>query len=145
MRTETKEVVTYIASDGKEFLSQNECEIYEKNVIEVKSKIKYYHSICSPDLTEGRGYYGAIYFAVYDTTYCPFERALKYMIDKYGSPIAYVMGCSPMRNWSVPKECTEQEFIGKAGTRVGDYNYKAEQIFISQKEVDGFPKPIWVA
>lgn len=144
MNIETKIIITYIATDGKEFLTENECKIYEETVVKVKSQVKYYHSICSPDLTEGRGYYGSIYFAVYDPSYCPFERALKYMIDKYGSPIAYVQGCSPMRAWSVPKECSEKDFIAKNGTRVGDYDYKAEQIFISQTEIEGFPKAIWV-
>lgn len=145
MQTLKKEIEVFVAKDGKEFLSQTECENYEKNVLELKSKIKYFHSFCCPDLTEGRGFYRKIYFAVLEKDYCHFERALKYMIDKYKSPIEYVQGVAPMRNWSVPKECTEKDFIDMQKPKVGDYYHYSEQIFISEIEIDGMPKPIWVS
>ena len=50
-----KEIEVFVAKDGKEFLIKSECENYEKNVLEIKSNIKYLRSRCCPDLTEGRG------------------------------------------------------------------------------------------
>lgn len=144
MQTIKKEIKVFLADDGKEFLSEKECKDYEDNILGLKKKIKYYKSTCCPDLTEGRGYYLHVYFAVLDSNYCSFERALKYMIDKYGSPIAYVQGCSPMPNWFVPKESTEEEFNKAETSKVGDYSNKSEQVFISQKELIGFTAPIWI-
>ena len=140
-----KEIEVFVAKDGKEFLIKSECENYEKNVLEIKSNIKYFRSCCCPDLTEGRGWYRNIYFAVLEKNYCHFERALKYMIDKYKSPIEYVQGVAPMPNWSVPKECTEQEFIDMSKPKVGDYYHYSEQVFISEEKVEGMPEPIWVS
>lgn len=145
MEKVVKQIETFIAKDGKEFLKEAECVAYEKNVLELKSKIKYYYSFCNPDLTEGRGFYSKIYFAVLDKQYCHFERALKYMIDKYKSPIDYVMGCSPMTNWTVPKECGEIDYLENKKPRVGDYFHNSEQIFISEIEIEGFSLPIWVS
>ena len=55
---ETKEITktVYIANDGKEFLSKEECEKYEKFVKEILSNIKYFCIGCHPDLTE-TGYF----------------------------------------------------------------------------------------
>ena len=86
-----------------------------------------------------------MYFAVLEKNYCHFERALKYMIDKYKSPIEYVQGVAPMPNWSVPKECTEQEFIDMSKPKVGNYYHYSEQVFISEEKVEGMPEPIWVS
>ena len=51
---ETKEVTktVYIADDGKEFLTKEDCEKHEKFVKEILSRIKYFCIRCHPDLTE---------------------------------------------------------------------------------------------
>lgn len=145
MKQLKKEIEVFIAYDGKEFLTNKECEHYEKNVLEIKSNIKYFRSFCCPDLMGGRGWYRNVYFAVLEKNYCHFERALKYMIDKYKSPIEYVMGVTPMPNWSIPKECTEEEFIDMSKPKIDNYSHYSEQVFISEIKVEGMPEPIWVS
>lgn len=109
-----------------------------------EKKIKYYSAVCNPDLTEGRGYHTSVYIAVLDNDYVSLQRALKLMIDTYGSPIAYVQGCSAVPNWSVPSVCTKEAFDMAMPTKVGDYHGRVQKIFISQTKVPGMPDPIWV-
>ena len=51
---ETKEITKtiYIANDGKEFLTKEDCEKHERFVEEILSRIKYFCIRCNPDLTE---------------------------------------------------------------------------------------------
>ena len=63
---ETKKVtqVVYIANDGKEFLTEEECKKHEAFVKEVLCNISYFCIRCRPDLTETGYYMHRIYAAV---------------------------------------------------------------------------------
>ena len=64
---ETKEITktVYIANDGKEFLTKEDCEKYERFVEEILSRIKYFCIRCNPDLTETGNFSHKIYVAVF--------------------------------------------------------------------------------
>ncbi len=135
MEAKHKSVEIFTAEDGKEFLSQAECLNYEKNVLSVLKNIKYFSAVFNPDLTEGRGCQNIVYLAVINYDSCASLRALKYMMDSHGSPIAYVQGKSPTKNWSIPMEIDAKKFRR---------TNPADRVFISPEEIEGFPKAIWV-
>lgn len=56
----------------------------------------------NPDLTEGRGFYNTSVVAV-PKNYAEHATALKYCFDTFGSPLAFVMGSSPIPNWTIVK------------------------------------------
>lgn len=68
---ETKKVtkVVYIANDGKEFLTEEECKKHETFVEKTISRIKYFCVRCHPDLTETGNYMHKIYVAVFSEHY----------------------------------------------------------------------------
>ena len=140
-----KQVETFIAKDGKEFLTEKECIAYENKQETIYKNIKYFRAYSNPDLTEGRGLYGNLFIAVLCTNYLHQERALKYMIDKFKTPIAYVQGVAPIKNFSVPSEITKEDYEKAQAGKVGDYYNKSEKIFISETELEDFPSPIWVS
>lgn len=51
MKTTTKQVTVYEASDGKEFLSLTECQQYEKHLCEI-AEMEYFVVWSCPELTE---------------------------------------------------------------------------------------------
>lgn len=141
METKTKEIQVYIAKDGKEFINEEECLHYEDEVLKVLDKMKFFYSYHSPDLTEGRGFYGETYFAIYDPTGLHQHRALEYLVSKYKQPIEYVQGCAAIINYSIPTEILKSVFNAKAGTK--ESNKTITKILISPQRVEGFPKPYW--
>jgi len=124
MRAELNTITKYIADDGTVFDDEEKCLKYE-------SIPKYYFKIiCNPDLTEGRGYYGAYTVKVKNK---PADMALPYVQDwcfsNLGSPITHIQGVSPIRNWIIyesNKETYEQGFYVTAG----DYKYPSKKIEI---------------
>ena len=52
MNSVIKELKVFIAEDGKEFLSENACKSYEKEVLAEKKNIRYYKVSYEPDVTE---------------------------------------------------------------------------------------------
>lgn len=66
---EKKEITKtiYIANDGKEFLTKEDCEKHEKFVTEILSRIKYFCVRCHPDLTETGYFQHKIYVAVFSS------------------------------------------------------------------------------
>ena len=138
-----KQITIFTAKDGKEFLTEEECVKYEKEVLDLLSKIKYFSCVHSPDLTEGRGYFGCTKFAVYDPTYCFRNRVLEYCIKTFGNPLEYVQGHSAIENYTFPQEITKEQYQNDAGTSVGSYNYKSKKVLISPRKIEGFPEPFW--
>ena len=100
MQEITKEVKVYMVGN-KEFLNKKEAEKYEE---ELKKDLNYVFFTIrhNPDLTEGRGYYKTTVIAV-AKNYAEHATALKYCFEKFGSPLAFIMGCSPMANWDIVK------------------------------------------
>lgn len=86
--------------NGKEFTTLAEAENY-KNKLENLLSYTYYIVGVKPDLTEGRGYYDRINVAVKESYLN--NVVTHYLVKTYGSPIALVMGVSPMDNWIVRK------------------------------------------
>lgn len=83
---ETKEITktVYIAYDGKEFLSKEDCEKYEYFAKEILSHIKYFCIRCNPDLTETGNFTHKIYAAVFSKHYFYKDIAFEWALRKFG-------------------------------------------------------------
>lgn len=134
----------FVASDGKEFLTPKECSEYENIVLKNLKRLKYFKSFTGPDLNEGRGYNNVVYFAVDNSDYCGFERALMWLVENKGRTIDYVQGCSAMRNYTMPDEIKIEDFKACKPSKIGDYSTGTQTVFISKESLDGFPEPEWI-
>ena len=112
---ETKEITKtiYIANDGKEFLTKEDCEKHERFVEEILSRIKYFCIRCNPDLTETGNFSHKIYVAVFSKHYL--YKDIEVSKEEYEECPATVWGGTPL---------------------------KSEKIFLSPKSVEGFPENI---
>lgn len=129
----------YITKDGKEFLDEKKAEKYEKEVLARHDNIYFFQIIHSPDLTEGRGSSGCLKVAVEGEYSTRCELMVELLAEQwFGSRVAWVQGCSPTKNWFI-SEIKKKSYMSEAGTRVGDYDYKSKRIFISHKDLEGFP------
>lgn len=87
----------YVAADGKEFIDKAECERYE----ELLSKTTYWRVTHSPDLTEGRGYYGLSFFTfTYGGYLAPSDYMIDFCIKRFGPKVEFVQGVSAIPNWT---------------------------------------------
>ena len=84
---ETKEITKtiYIANDGKEFLTKEDCEKHERFVEEILSRIKYFCIRCNPDLTETGNFSHKIYVAVFSKHYLYKDIAFQWALKKLGT------------------------------------------------------------
>lgn len=143
MVKKVKEVEVFVVDD-KEFLSEADANYYLTHVLGRLKNIKYYSITYNPDLTEGRGCYGRIILAI-EMSYSHSLMAELFCEHSFGSRVAWVQGCSPTVNWRV-NEVQQDVFMNfeKSYTSVGDYNYKAKKVFISNNdlEVEGFIKAL---
>lgn len=77
-----KEIKKYVAHDGKEFDTKEECIIYETDIL---NKIKYYRICFNFDLCEGRGWLNCAYAAVVPVRdVSPYDIAFEYALRMYG-------------------------------------------------------------
>lgn len=140
-KTITKEI--FLSEDGKEFLSEDECKLYEENTLNRYKGIKYFYVFHSPDLTEGRGMYGKTFIAFEnDCSYMANEYLNDWCFHLFGRAVEYVQGCSPIPNWSL-HETTKEQWENRKNSKatVGDYSYDSKEIFISNKgDLEGYPK-----
>lgn len=128
MRTETKAV--FITDDGREFTSKAEAEKYEAAEAAASARRTYWHISHTPDLTEGRGMYGALYVQCEGVEPHNAEMLMQdYCFRSFGSPVAFVQGCAPMPNWKLSKS-TKERFQQPINARVGDYSYKAKKVVL---------------
>lgn len=134
MKTQKVIKTIYIANDGKEFLTKEECEKHEKFVKDILSKIKYFSIKCDPDLTETGYYQRNIYVAVLSEYFYHEEIAIEWALRKFG----HLLGESVMGYGIQPK------FIVEVCQPIdwGNSKLKGEKIFLSPKSVDGFPENI---
>ena len=121
----------YVAEDGKEFLTEEECEKYEKIVKEILSNIKYFRVRYNPDLTETGLYQNIVFVAVFAKFYHK-EIVFEWALRRFGS----LLGESVMGYGFQPK------FIIEECVDWGNLKLKDEKIFLSPKSVDGFPENI---
>lgn len=143
MKTEIRKVVVYLAKDGKEFLSENECKKYEKTVLEDKKNIRYFAVNCSPDLTETGFFQHRIYVAVF-STYCYHrEILLNWCVNEKDIPIIAesVQGYGFQPHFEIVESTEKEYFESEAGRVIGSSFrvYDQGRVFLSPKKVEGFP------
>ncbi len=141
---ETKEITKtiYIANDGKEFLTKEDCEKYETFVKETLSRIKYFCINCNPDLTETGYFQHKIYVAVFSEHYLYEDIAFEWALRKFGHLLGEsVQGYGFQPRFSV-SEISKEEYETCSPTEWGGSKLKSERIFLSPKYVDGFPENI---
>ena len=134
---EIKQIIKdiYIAEDGKEFLIKEDCEKYEKFVKETLSRIKYFCVRCLPDLTETGNFTHKIYVAVFSEHYLYRDIVFQWALKKFGTYLGEsVMGYGFQPYFNVSEVSKEEYFsTSKPGS---------EKLFLSPKEIDGFPENI---
>lgn len=118
----------YEADDGTIFDSEADCNKHEAKVAERAKRTTYWRVSHNPDLTEGRGHYGCTFLEVYGPEWGLHELVEDYCFRTYGRPVAFVQGCSPMRNWSLSKLTREQFLKDEPLGRVGDYLHRGDRI-----------------
>ncbi len=141
---ETKKVTktVYIANDGKEFLTKEDCEKHETFVEETLSRIKYFCIRCHPDLTETGYYQHKIYVAVFSEHSFHEKIAFEWALRKFGHLLGEsVQGYGFQPHFSV-SEVSKEEYEECPATVWGGTPLKSEKIFLSPKQVDGFPENI---
>lgn len=132
----------YIANDGKEFLTKEDCEKYEKFVEETLSRIKYFCIRCNPDLTETGNFTHKIYVAVFSKHYQYKDIAFQWALKKFGTYLGVsVMGYGFQPHFNV-SEVSKEEYEKYLPTEWGGSELESEKIFLSPKSVEGFPKNI---
>jgi hypothetical protein len=138
MREEMRKV--YVSEeDNKSFDTKEECQTHIDELNKNKERIKnmkFYAVNHTPDLTEGRGYYGLTFIAI-ETKYNHENWLLDYCFTHFGNAIQMIQGCSPTNGWSF-REITFDDYTSweHRSARVGDYSYSAKAHFISN--VDNF-------
>ena len=141
---EKKEITKtiYIANDGKEFLTKEDCEKHEKFVTEILSRIKYFCVRCHPDLTETGYFQHKIYVAVFSRHYLYKEIAFEWALRKFNGYLGEsVQGYGFQLQFSV-SEVSKEEYENCPPTEWGGSKLKSEKKFLSPKQVDGFPENI---
>lgn len=137
---ETKKVTktVYIANDGKEFLTEEECKKHEETL----SRIMFFCVSCNPDLTETGLYMHKIYVAVFSKNCFQEEVAIEWALQKFGNLLGEsVQGYGFQPHFSVRK-VSKEEYEECPATVWGGTPLKSEKIFLSPQQVDGFPKNI---
>ena len=130
---ETKEITktVYVANDGKEFLTKEDCEKYEKFVEETLSRIKYFCIRCNPDLTETGNFTHKIYVAVFSKHYQYKDIAFQWALKKFGTYLGVsVMGYGFQPHFNV-SEVSKEEYEKCPPTEWGGSNLKSDKIFLS--------------
>lgn len=141
---ETKEITKtiYIANDGKEFLTKEDCEKHEKFVKEIHSRIKYFCIRCHPDLTETGYFQHKIYVAVFSEHYLYKEITFEWALRKFNGYLGEsVQGYGFQPCFSV-SEVSKEEYEECPAIIWGGTPLKSEKIFLSPKPVEGFPENI---
>lgn len=141
---ETKKVtkIVYIANDGKEFLTEEECKKHETFVEKILSRIKYFRVSCHPDLNETGLYMHKIYVAVFSKNCFQKEVAIEWALHKFGNLLGEsVMGYGFQPNFVVT-EVSKDEYENCPPTEWGGSKLESDKIFLSPKSVEGFPENI---
>lgn len=141
---EKKEItkIIYIANDGKEFLTKEDCEKHEKFVTEILSRIKYFCVRCHPDLIETGYFQHKIYVAVFSRHYLYKDIAFEWALRKFNGYLGEsVQGYGFQPRFSV-SEVSKEEYENCPPTECRGSKLKSEKKFLSPKSVDGFPENI---
>ena len=130
MNSVIKELRVFIADDGKEFFSENDCKRYEKEVLAEKKNILYYKVSYDPDLTEKGCFMLHKLVAVYSSRWYHSEIVENWCVKTMGMKILGegVQGYGYMPHFQITKILEDQYF-----------NSDCEKVFLSPKAIDGYP------
>lgn len=123
MRAEQREV--YFADDGTMFDAEKACQEYEAEIAKRAKLTTYWRVTHNPDLTEGRGHYGALYIECYGPEYDAEVWVSDWCYRTFGRPLAFVQGCAAIESWYLRK-IDRDKFLSPSDQRVGDYSHKHE-------------------
>lgn len=136
MKKTTKTIDVWIASDGKEFLKEEDCHSYEDWLQDVRTNMKFYWSYMKPDLTEGRGFQEKVAFVVYDKGMTHEGVVLTWLINNAGDPVQFVQGVAPIKGWTLPKSISFEDWQDMKDKKI-------KTVFLSPESIEGFPEPEW--
>ena len=147
MRTETKEV--YIADDGKQFATVEECQAHERRLVEQEKRIAglmVYRVRHSFDGTEGRGYYGNTIIV----TDSGLPEVIQYCLDRWGQPLTGWYGDGYYQAWHLHKDdgddALSRALSDARAVPAFSYAHKAtDLVLLSQAPVehDQLPEPVF--
>lgn len=135
----TKEI--YIAEDGREFLTKEECEKYEDFVKNTLSRIRYFRIICEPDLTETGCYQRHIEVAVLAPKWNAYQKevAFEWALRKFGHYLMEgVQGWGFMPSFKI-MPISREEYEKEPDSRFSLVKER-ERVFLSPEPVEGFPE-----
>ena len=134
----TKDI--YIAEDGREYLTEEECGKYEDFVKNTLSRIQYFRILCGPDLTETGRYEYRIDVAVFTPKWYPYQKevAFEWALRKFGHYLMEgVQGYGFMPSFDIIP-ISREEYEKEPDSRFSLVNEK-ERVFLSPEAVEGFP------
>ena len=141
MEEKTIKRTVYIAKDSKVFFDKEECEKYEKEVLD---RIKYFRIYYNFDYTEGRGFQSIVHLAIIPSEYDNAEViAEKYAIDVLNNGVFAGQGCMGyglQKTYSLHVS-TKESFENNEGVNWGCNSSHGKQILIAEKSIEGFPEP----
>lgn len=150
MKEIEKTTKIYVADDGMEFISRDECEKYET----LNSNIQYYVVRHAPDLNETGVFMKTSVVAVYSDRYANhMEIVRNWCVKTKGYPIlsASVQGFGWQKGFEIipnnqdgyAKKLWDKFEAGEEVDKHQSWTFPTfgEKVFLSPIEVDGFPKP----
>lgn len=135
----TKEI--YIAEDGKEFLTKEECGKYEDFVKNTLSRIRYFRIMNGPDLTESGRYQRLTDVAVLTPKWNEYQKevAFEWALRKFGHYLMEsVQGYGFMPSFEI-MPISSEEYEKEPDSRFSLVK-KRERVFLSPELVEGFPE-----
>ena len=135
----TKDI--YIAEDGREFFTEEECKKYEELVNNTLSRIRYFRTMYGPDLTETGLYQRQIDVAVFTPKWSGYqiEVAFEWALRKFGHYLTEgVQGYGFMPFFKIIP-ISREEYEKKPDSRFSPVKEK-ERVFLSPEAVEGFPE-----
>lgn len=129
----TKDI--YIAEDGREFFTEEECKKYEDFV----NRIRYFRIMYQPDLTETGEYQRLIDIAVFTIRRSVYQRevAFEWALRKFGHYLMEsVQGYDFMPSFAIIP-ISRKEYEEEPDSR---FSPVKERVFLSPEPVEGFPE-----
>lgn len=143
-KTETVKIEKFYVGN-KEFLSEKEATEYINNTKKLLNR-EYYEVIARPDLTEGRGYYEKVIISI--PKFAGVNTVYQYLFEKYGLPLSFVQGVSPIARYIVSEKKTfntidelNKFLTTKHKVGIGDYSElkELEVIYVNEKGMECVP------
>ena len=132
----------YVAEDGKEFTNEEDCSKYENGTLKDKKNIRYYIVRCNPDLTETGCMMSEIPVAVLSVHGCHADIVANWCVKEKNMPIIGegVQGYGFQEHFQVNTIRESDYFSSVAGKKAVSGCYAQERVFLSPKNVEGFPE-----